>query len=679
MKRHILFVLLTLIISFPLQAQPKGKPNLKPYKALKKKAKSGPKAGIAYAEVAAGKFHTPNEQKDYKKALKYYDKYVKGADKKLPEGKAGEMLLFRMYFTGGFGIDPDQKKALHYLSILDKHHNLERIYEYKENLYLVDIFNVQQEAGLGNADAQIRMARYLLEYEMHFTKAREWLQKASRKNRQDANYLKARWNLLRSRKALDAPKEWSGTLVQELLRISAKYLPISDMARLEYIYLSTLDGQNPSEDEMQRALQPILAENYPHKERQIKALALLGKVQKGKKRIATLRRILELAPNFDSAELKFVQKALSEIREVESKLKTLEGLHQLLTEREDLDGIPLDLTAYQDNYKGDIQPLLNLYKALRKPESITFVSEKNLRSYEAEIAKKIEAVFQQADTPEKVLAIRAAMEEETLLKKFYPSYKPRFRQKLINLGVSLEELDFFAEKKKLDRYRFKSWSEARKKMNDLAGDMNINSMAQMKLRSYIKYKVIHDLYGDNPTRSELENLRQTLYRQSWTSPEGDKAYFDYIADSENWFTGKIKRHNYVFQYTVTRDNPNSNKYELKILYVYQGRSNLAYKSSLTAEQLDDETFAIQIPLSRSKGYRWEESGADFFKAFYRLGSAEIDPLVMGSGLSAKRRSDHGRSGSALKAKVSPGDFSAKTAIRSALKYFILEYVGAMNI
>ncbi|MEM6298982.1 MAG: hypothetical protein AAF740_09880 [Bacteroidota bacterium] len=156
-------------------------------------------------------------------------------------------------------------------------------------------------------------------------------------------------------------------------------------------------------------------------------------------------------------------------------------------------------------------------------------------------------------------------------------------------------------------------------------------------------------------------------------------HFDYIADSENWFTGKVKRHSYVFQYTVTRDNPNSNEYDLKILYVYQGRSNLAYKSSLIVDQLNDDTFTVQIPLSRSKGYRWVESKSDFLKAFYRAGDAEIEPLVMGSSLSGKRRSDHGRSSTMLKAKASPGDFSAKTAIRSALKYFILEYVGAMNI
>ncbi|MEM6298983.1 MAG: hypothetical protein AAF740_09885 [Bacteroidota bacterium] len=524
MKRHILFVLLALVVSFSSQAQPKGKPNLKPYKELKKKAKSDPKAGIAYAEAAAGKFHTPDGQKDYKKALKYYDKYVSGADKKLPRGEAGEMLLFKIHLTGGFGVERNHKEALHYLSILDNHHNLERLYEYKENLHLVDIFNVQQKAGLGNADAEILMARYLLEYEIHFTRGMEWLQKAAKKNQQDANYLQARWNLLRSRKALDNPKEWSETLVQELLRISAKYLPISDMARLEYVYLSMLDGDNPSEEEVQRALQPILAENYPHKERQVKALTLLEEVQQGKKRIATLRRILELAPGLDSADLKFAVEHLLEIQNVEDKLETLEGLHQLLTERDDLGGIPLDFSAHKNNYKGDIQPLIILYKALRKPENITFVSEKNLRSYEAEIARKIEAVFQQANTPEKVLAIRAAMEEESLLKKFYPSYEPRFRQKLINLGVSLEELDFFAEKKKLDRHRFTSWGEARKKMNELSGDMNINSMAQMKLRSYIKRKVIHDLYGENPTRSELESLRQTLYRQSWTSPEGDKAF-----------------------------------------------------------------------------------------------------------------------------------------------------------
>ncbi len=678
-----LFLLFFAWLSFflSLHAQDRGKPNLKAFKDEIKKAKAGDaRSGVTLMKVCRGTMLSPDHTKDYKTAIKFYEKYV-APDKKLPAGQRGERELFEMYFSGGYGIEADLKAARKWWMIRQStNEDLTRTYAYKANLDLKNIFDVKTQANVNDGPSQFLMGRYLLEYGIHLGQGVAHLDRAHQLRHPDAQYLKERWLLLRQHnQSHDEPERWNEALQKKTLKLASKYLNQSPLAGLEYSYIRLLDRQSPPEaTELEEVMARVLAPDYDHKERRLKALTMLEKVQTGKDRILTLRQILDLANTMDKSQVSFAVNLLLEAQQIEEKLQSLDGLYQLLKEQQDIEGIAIDMPAYRNNYNGDITPLVALYKALRDPNNTAWVRPENIKKYEVEIARKIEDIFQHAKTIEQVMAIQTAMEQEPVLQKFYPAYANRFRDKLQALGADTESLDYFAEKKKLDAITFKSWDEARNRMRALMSDPNIHSLAQMRLSSYIKYKVIRDLYGENPSMRQIEQLRNTLYQQTWLSPEGDKVCFAYMRDSQNWFTGEVRRHNYTFQYTVTREDPSSKEYNLKIMYVYNGRANLAYKSTLTAEKLNNDAYAIEIYLARRKSYRWVESKSDYFKALYRDKTPSIEALAVGS-LSRERRSDHGLAEQALKAKESPADFSSKTAIRTALRYFILEYVGVMDI
>lgn len=678
---------LLLLVSIPLTmllascaSSKRGNPNLKPFKAEKKRARKGdPKAGLILVKACRGSMMTPDDKKDYKKALRFYEKYVADKVHTLPPGEKGERVLFDMYFTGGYGIDPNIEKARYWINELAKHKDLSRHYTYKDNLYLPHIFTVQKRGGLSQANAAYRMARYLLEYGIHFDKGMAWIEKAIERGHPDAPYYKARWLALRRQRKYDRPEDWSEFLRKKVMRIASQHIEKSPAARLEYAYIRTLDHRNlPEPTEIEELMEPLVTRAGADPGAKIKGLMLLEKVQKGGGRLKTLRRIRALEPSLDSADRVLAAKHLSEAKEIEEKMRSLSGLHELMEEREEFSDLDIDLEGYEKGYEGDMRPLVEVYEAIKKPENAELLGEEHLKEYELELSQKIETTFREADTPEKVLAMNDAFSEEPVLEKYAASYRPRVRSKLREMGVSTEEIDYFAEKKKLDEETFGSWQEAKAKMRAISDDPNINPMAQMRLRSYIKYKVIRDMYGENPSRREIEQLRNTLYRQTWLSPEGDKMCFAYMRDSENWFTGEVRRHSYMFQYTVTRDNPASDEYDLKINYVHNGLSNLAYKSTLKVKQLDADTYVVAIYLAERKSYRWAESKSDYLKAIYRQEADEIEPTAIGK-LSRARRTDHGVPEHSLKQKEDPGDFSAKTAVRTALRYFILEYVGAMNI
>ncbi|MCU0448920.1 MAG: peptidoglycan-binding protein [Bernardetiaceae bacterium] len=206
---------------------------------------------------------------------------------------------------------------------------------------------------------------------------------------------------------------------------------------------------------------------------------------------------------------------------------------------------------------------------------------------------------------------------------------------------------------------------------------NLPAAQKSQLIAALKKKVIWDVYG-KAYKTDIDALPNLLRTQHpWLLPEGMEAHMQLTLDSENVFNDGFYRRNVYYNYAVERQ-PNSDTARLVIKAVKNNMSNLVYNSSLKYTVLPNNQIDVDIFLSRNVGYTWQESRADYLQSLFTADRDTITPTPVGS-FSALRDPNHGYNPADVVKKVVARDFSVKNAIKTAVRYFILDYNKALKV
>jgi peptidoglycan hydrolase-like protein with peptidoglycan-binding domain len=205
---------------------------------------------------------------------------------------------------------------------------------------------------------------------------------------------------------------------------------------------------------------------------------------------------------------------------------------------------------------------------------------------------------------------------------------------------------------------------------------NLPAAQKTQLAAAMKKKIIFDVYG-KAFKPEIDALRSTIQtRETWLMPEGMDAWMQLTLDSENLFNDGFYRKGVYYNYTVERQ-PNSESARLLVKAVKNNMSNVVFSTSLTAKVVNNQQIDVDIFMAKNVGYTWQESRADYLESLFSATSDAIAPKPVG-GMAALRDPNHGYNPAEITRKVIGKDFSVKNAIKTAVRYFILDYNKALK-
>jgi hypothetical protein len=681
--------------SLPGQAQPlpkRGKPNLEPLALEIKKARKGDVAAmLQVAGVCKGYFMDRPEYKDYKSAVKWYNRALEtGADAQATfETKFN---LFQIYLYGGYGIKPDAILARQYFNeALAIKPDLAKYYEYQPNIFFKDFFTAYDQAQNGDAAANLTYARLLLEYQINYEVANDALGRAA--SLPDAVYLRDKWQAIythyRTYGHESFDKNQHFAMMQSFQQVG------SQIALLEWVNDATgthLEPQKLAPEKVYQLLHKFPATNP---EMQFKAFGLLQKHQKGAARMVTLRRLASVPHGMGPEGVAFAKDWLAEFRAFDGQIATVDALGEQLNTKLNDPVVKIEPVAYRANFGGQVRPLIQTAKEARAPIVRDLAGEARYQEYQQQVEAKIPLVLHRANSPHQLIEWEKAFKSDPWLKAFAPQYQDRLKARYLEFGIDSTNIMYYYEQGLIADTQFKNFDQGKRHVAEMTArlpqpqpvpkrvrpehkpiiERNQKVLAeQARLVKLAKGKIITDVVGPEPTVEEIEWLNKRVIADPWLQPEGYDKFFEYTSQSKNWFSGQIQRGAVLYYYKVMRQT-GTDKYKLEIFSVANDESNLVFNAVVKAfGNPADKQFEVHVYNARHTVYQWIPSERDYLKVTYRAGADRIDPLPVGN-LNQFQDKGHGLDATR---KANPEEFSEMAAIRSAVQCFILDYNRALR-
>ncbi|MCC5946187.1 MAG: sel1 repeat family protein [Bernardetiaceae bacterium] len=608
----------------------------------------------------------------YKKAKKWALKAVK-QDKKNPHGNRGELLLFKIHLIGDAKLPPNSKQARLWLQKAAQADKLIKRFPDKPDLNLNLIIELQKRALSGHADSQVQFARTLLHFGIDYQMAMANLEKAKAQNHSEAEYLIHKWSYIAKNTKLlqDANPKIPTDKIKP-------YTDKSTIAKLEYAY-NQIQNQKMGKNELiaiETLLLPFLRDEEADIEVRIKVLAILQRIQSDKKRLQTLDILDKLAANYNISDYPFIRVPLEEYAIVREAMQSFKGFAGITQKYEGLKTMGLDSLQFEEYYFGNIEGLCKDYKSINQKENAEFIGTIRLQQYESEFKSIIGNLIERAHTLEQLLQIEAAFNEESWLKPIYSAHKTRLYAKIYALGVDVEDLNYLIAKTRMEKIGFKSLSEGRAYLPVIAQLDNLSEAQKDKLKQDLIRKTIKDSYK-NPNEKQLAQLYDSLAHHTWLGGLGMDTYFNLKHNSDNNFRGYVEVRNKTYMYEVKRQG-RSNNYDLSIMAVIRGSSNLAYKSKIEVRIAEDAPkHQVNIALAEPKGYSWIVAKNEYIQARVAAPENNLQVKEVGSQWS-NFRVNSGINESEISRLEVPNEYEMQNTVRTALKYFIVKYNRLMR-
>ncbi|MCC5945120.1 MAG: sel1 repeat family protein [Bernardetiaceae bacterium] len=683
MNRLHHFFLLVLLFCVVACSSQRGKPDLKPYKAETKKAKKGDFASmLLLAQVNQGYFFTSPSQRDFKSAEKWLKKASETAEASLSDDFA--MTAFKLYWIGGYGISQNRDKAAQYLQKVQNKSLLAKRYFHKEDIHLQNLPIYYQNYRGGSAAEQVKLARLLLEFEIDYDEATQILNEAIAKGNADARYLHAKWQYIRSRDSKEVGRRdehISPNFLSDMRNFAQEG---SALAAAEYLHFSQVHNNHrdaiTKADKAELIVALFRDKDDLSSEQKFKLEYLLLPKKQGREVVFALRKIGELLPaEADTEVYAFAKADMDKLQYIENQLKTIEGMAGLWQEHKEWGDFPVAIAEYKQAFQGDIQPLTKLYYWLKESENERLIREENVSRAQEEILNKVPQVFSKVNDASELYSFKQAMEREQIYSRVRQSYlNGPIEERMEMLALSAADLQIEYEKQRLDEQTFKSFYEGRQALGRVQSNSSLSPTHRSRLARLVKQKTIRDIYGTNPTKRQINHLEEQLRgAAAWLQPEGYDMFFEYKRNSNNWFAGNVNRHGTLYKYEVIRKG-DTDEFELEIKSVKNNQSNLAYKSTISLERKEGQEYVIDVYGAKRKSYMWIPSKSDYLRVVAPERSSLIETPISKGQMEKYRNSQHGHASDSLLRKEDPNDNSHKSAIRAAVKYFILEYAGALS-
>ncbi|TAF35713.1 MAG: sel1 repeat family protein [Cytophagales bacterium] len=643
------------------------------WKEEEKKAKQGDlRAMVALGDAYRGNIFSQDDDRNFEKALKWYKKAQLSTLG--TKGQKGELGLFLIHWLGGYDLERNEAEGLRWLNEIKQQSWATRTYDDKANISLLDLAKVQTEAEKGVEEAQILLARIYLEFNLDYPRAIAWLDRADMNGSLDAPYLKAKWALIRQNPHFLDPNNWTEYHKAMASIWQRAIAEGSTMAQIEYtaaqIQSNRVDAKN-----VEKMIE-IASKKRTSPEMAAKSLLMVYAVKAGKEKFVYLRKFAEVAKNIDFTYSTQAQEALKEWAHFNKKMSTLSGYVEYAADRKDLRNDIINTADYRADFQGKIKPLSDFYHALHKPDNVAFIGSDNIKNYDNEFYSKVFRVFQRINHLDDLMEFRRVMNDESWLSPLRSEYEARYPNKFAELGVAADRIAYYQEKDKLHRKKFTNFAEGRLFLSELILRNDLTASLKNELTSDTKKQIIYDIYGRSPSKKQLSQLQDVIYREKWILPEGEQIYFEMQHDSDNSFAGDVTLNKVLYHYQCTRKGEGS-RFELTIHAVKNNQSNLVYKGNIDAQNKDANTVAVKIFKAKFNVYRWVDSAQDYLLTTVSAQSSQIETAEMGD-ISIYKSSAHGMSPTQLTQKDQAREFSQKVAVKSAVKYFILAYTNLLT-
>lgn len=688
----ILIFLTLLTCTFFSFAQERGKPDFDAFNDVMKAAKKGNKPSmLKIADICVGKFYDSYAVKDYKAADKWYQKILKTKD---TLNKYAYFNLFQINLLGGFGLkEKNTAKAKEYLRLYSE--NFLTLLPRKEakDVDLKNFFPLYERFGSLSTDEICELARIYHDFKISYAKAIELLDFASTKGSANAKYLKTKYimekDFFRTREKKKITPDKEKEAYEELAK---QMYDISSQAKLDFVHLSTsVDGKkiNIRAQRVEELLLPLL--DSLDDEMKFKIYAIIFLVKKGKEQLEIAQKMAHLNV---SAEVKSRDEAFAPMmlfKDFSSKSSSVAGLYEFLRTFEEIPSLPpLNTTEFRRNFAGRFEPLTALALVFDKAENRNLIGNEFITVYLDEILKKIEMNIQAQNNPFPLFKLYQNLTENADLKRVYPNLAQKTEARIQSLNLNAEDSVVVFEKLRIDKKTFKNLDEGRyaylQVMSQFAPKtlkengknvvkevMSKDNLTQLGL--FFKTKVIHDIYGRNPKLEQIERMKTAIYQNKWLLPEGEDIFWQYTQDSDNWFAGKVLLPEISYHYEIKNRN---GELFADIKSVREGQSNLVYRTKLLLHDFEDregEITEVKILRAKYEKYKWKSFESNYLSVQYKQNS----PYIVAKTSGDMPKNNAAFSDDLLLIKEEPADFSHKTAVRTALRYFILAYHHALGM
>jgi hypothetical protein len=674
-------------------AQERGKPNLDAYASVLAAAKKNDKAAmLKIADICVGKFYDGWAVKDFKAADKWYQKILKNPD---TLNKYAYFKLFQIHLLGGSGLkDKNLQKAKQFHQLHCENFPSVMYYDDAKDLDLRNFFKYYDNYANLAPEEICELARFYHEFNISFGKAIALLEQAEAKGSENAKYLKTKWTMqrdyFRTREKKKLPIEKEKEAYEDLAK---RMYDVSSQAAVDFVHMSMSPDHKKINIRAQRVeelLMPIA--DTADSEMKFKLLSVIFLVKKGKERLEIAQKMASLDVPDALRKRDFALEPTALFEEFAQKSETVAGLFDFLRTYDDIPSLPpINTVEYRRSFGGKFTPLLNLALILDQKENRKLIGDKFTAKYHAEILKKTEANLSAQASAYPVFKLCNTLEGDENLRRIFPDLKKKALEKLSSFNLDAQDSIVLTEKFKIDNIKFKNFEDGRALFLALQKEyapktvrengrnvvkevLSKDNLSQIMV--FLKTKVIQDLYGRNPKLEEIEKMKTAIYQNKWLLPEGEDVYWQYTQDSESWFTGKVLLPEVAYHYEVKNRN---GEWTVEIKSVKDAQSNLVYRTQLVIrdfiEDEQGEMIVVNVRKAKYEKYKWKSSELDFLSVMYKQNS----PLLIAEARGNMPKSNSVISDDLLLAKEEPADFSHKTAVRSAIRYFILAYHHALGM
>lgn len=237
-----------------------------------------------------------------------------------------------------------------------------------------------------------------------------------------------------------------------------------------------------------------------------------------------------------------------------------------------------------------------------------------------------------------------------------------------------DDKNTIAEKKFLEETTFASLADARSYYNQLNGKTGFAPGKKSVLLALARQKALRDVYGKAPFKEDLEDMYNTINRESyWLNPDGMKYYFQMIESSPYYFSGGVEKQGSYFYYKVTRSKKRPD-YDVAVYQVKNKLSNLVYNSSLLISE-DSTSLKVLIYQAENKGYMWKKSTSDYLQVVQSRTDSVSTSLTYSTvgGFESKKDASHGLPKSKYESFTQPKDRLPVSVMKAGLNTLILDY------
>ncbi|MEM6297428.1 MAG: hypothetical protein AAF740_01940 [Bacteroidota bacterium] len=264
------------------------------------------------------------------------------------------------------------------------------------------------------------------------------------------------------------------------------------------------------------------------------------------------------------------------------------------------------------------------------------------------------------------------------LKKAPDWLNPELRSRLS--GKIFPEL-----KEKAHKIQVKTLMEGKKYVREVENDPRLLDKEKDQLVRITRAQIVKSVYGYEATRDEIRELESKLKRPeyAWLLPDAKDVILLYLNNQEDFFTGihPNQKNTITYNYKVYKD-PKADRfidltkscdegYILEIFCIKNG-FNQKILHTLIGTKRSEGVISIRLYYPEKRSYSWKPRYDSYFGCEYRDDFTEIQVKSTGKMLGYYNKY-HDFEEATLKAKVQPQDISPKTAIRTALQYFIFAY------